>query len=341
MSDPAWTSWVADMVPDKVRGIFWGTRNMLVSLAGMIATVLAGAYLDLFSEGSHVGFATLFGTGILMGLGATYVMSKVREPEYRDYDHHGIREFFKVDGQFRMFCWTIVLFYFGVNIASPFFTVYMLQNLGLSYTYFVLAGAIATACRILAQPHFGNVSDRYGDTPVALICMLGTALVPLAFIFVTKEMLWLIIPAQILSGVAWAGMDLTIWNLLLDMTSKEKRALQVAEYNFLTSISMVVSPVIGGLIADNVSVFVLSGIPLLFAIATALRLIPTFLLAKIHETRVKEKHTFGEVFAQVLTIHPFHGMEHVIKIVAKRVKEEFRHVRIPYPTRRPLLQPKQ
>jgi MFS family permease len=318
-ADPSWTSWVADVLPAKTRGTFWSRRNVAVSLSSMIASLIGGTYLDLFSKESNIGFATLFGVGIVIGLWSTVIMNRVKEPEYRDHEHHRFREFFKADGQFRKFTWAIVAFYFGVNLASPFFTVYMLKNLGLSYTYFVLASAIATVSRILANPYFGFLSDKYGDKPVGVLCMLGTALVPLAFIFVTPELLWLIIPAQILSGVMWAGMDLTTWNMMLDFTDKDKRAMQVAEFNLLTSLPMVVAPVIGGLIADNITI-VLAGIPLVFAIAVVLRAVPVFLLSKLHETRIKQEHKATEVFAHVIAIHPVHGMKHAIKVVVNRVR---------------------
>lgn len=331
LADPSWSSWAADLVPDRVRGAFWGRRNMLVSFCGMVASLIGGVYLDLFPKDSFTGFATLFGIGILLGLYSTFMQSRVKEPEYRDHDHHGFRDFFTIDGQFREYCWTMVLFYFAVNLASPFFTVYMLKNLGLDYTYFVVAGAIATVSRILAYPHFGYVSDRYGDKPVAVISLLGTALVPLAFIFVTPQTLWLLIPAQILSGIAWAGHDLSTWNLLLDLTRADKRAMQVAEYNFLTSIPMIISPIIGGFLADTVSIAFLAGIPFVFAIASVLRAVAALLLMRIHETRAGAEHALGEVFAHVLTIHPFHGMQSAVKIVVKRAKREFEHLRAPYP----------
>jgi MFS family permease len=330
IADPAWSSWAADIIPEKHRGAFWGRRNMLTGLTGMLGSLAAGAYLDLFPHDSYLGFATLFGCGIVIGLLSNLVQSRVNEPEYRDHNHHSLREFFKVDGQFRAYVWIMVAYYFGVNLASPLFTAYMLHDLGLSYTYFVIAGAVATVSRILAHPHLGYVSDRFGDKPVAVMSLLGTALVPLAFIFVTKEALWLIIPAQILSGIAWAGHDLSTWNMLLDLTHRDKRAMQVAEYNLLTSIPMAISPVIGGLIADNLALG-LTGIPLVFAIAFVLRAVPAMLLTRIHETRTGPERPIGEVFAHVMTIHPFHGMERAIKIVIKRIRDEYTHIRAPYP----------
>lgn len=336
LADPAWMSWAADLVPDRMRGVFWGRRNMLVSLAGMIAALIAGAYLDLFPKDSYLGFATLFGVGILFGLYSTKMMARAKEPTYRDHDHHGFREFFRIDGQFRIFCWIMVAFNFSVMLASPFFTVYTLKNLGLSYTMFVIVGAIATVSRILAHPHFGFVSDRFGDRPVALLCMLGTALVPLAYVFITPSMLWLLIPAQMLSGIVWAGTELSTWNLLLDLTHRDKRALQVAEYNFLNSIPNIAAPVIGGLIADNVSL-ILTGIPLIFVVSGILRAGAALLLTRVHETRVGKEHPVNEVFAQILTIHPFHGMQHAIRIVVKRIRHEFEHERAPYPVNRRIL----
>ncbi len=332
LADPSWTSWAADLVPDKIRGTFWARRSVYVSIAGMTGSLIAGAYLDLFSKESYLGFATLFGVGMILGLYSNTIMAKIKEPEYRDHNHYRLRDFFKIDGQFRKYTWIMTAYQFAVMIASPFFTVYMLDYLGLSYTYYVIVGAIATVSRILANPHFGYVSDKYGDKPVALICMLGTALIPLFYIFIRPETIWLIVPVQILSGLVWAGTELTIWNLLLDLTRPEKRAMQVAEYNLLTSISFIIGPVIGGLVADNVT-FVLAGIPLVFAIAAVLRVTSALLLARIKEPRVEKEHPVSEVFAHVVTVHPMHGIERAAKIVVKRFSQEFEHLKVPYPMR--------
>lgn len=332
LADPSWTSWAADLVPDRIRGAFWARRSVYVSIAGMIGSLLAGTYLDLFPKESYLGFATLFGFGMLVGLYSNTIMNKITEPAYRDHNHYRLKDFFKIDGQFRTYSWTMMAYQFAVMIASPFFTVYMLEYLKLSYTSYVIVGAIAIVSRILANPHFGYVSDRYGDKPVALICMLGTALIPLCYIFITPATLWLIIPVQILSGIVWAGAELTMWNLLLDLTRREKRAMQIAEYNLMVSVSMIAGPVVGGLIADNVTV-VLTGIPLVFALAFALRIASALLLTRIHETRAGEEHPISEVIPHVLTVHPMHGIERVAKVVVKRITREFEHVRVPYPMR--------
>lgn len=42
----AWLSWTSDLVPEQMRGRFFGTRNMLCGIAGMIVIVIFGNLVD-------------------------------------------------------------------------------------------------------------------------------------------------------------------------------------------------------------------------------------------------------------------------------------------------------
>lgn len=320
ISDPAWTSLAADIVPSQHRGKFFGKRNMLIGLAGMIAAVIAGFYLDMFPKQDFTGFTTLFSAGILFGLCSVWLVSKIKEPPTIDHDHHTLKEFFTIKGDFKKFCIFAFFFYFAVMIASPFFSVYMLKDLGLSYSNFMLASALSTIARIAAQQKIGKLSDKYGDKPIGLISIFGTAFVPLLFLFVTQQNLWLIIPAQILSGIVWAGADLILFNLLLDLTDPKKRTTHVATYAMIISVPNIAAPLIGGLIADYASVWILSGIPLVFFSSFLLRLTSSLLLCTIKEPRVHKTYTLGYVLQHAFALHPSRGLEYRIKIFSKRIK---------------------
>jgi len=316
---PAWTSLLADLVPEKMRGRFFAKRNMVIGTASLIFSLIAGIYLDLFPKDSFFGFSTLFGVGILFGLVSVYYVGKIKEPKYQDHDHHGFKEFFTMTGDFRYFSIVNVVFNFAVMLASPFFTVYMLKDLGLSYTMFTIATVIAIIARILAHPHLGRICDKHGDKQIALICMIGTALVPLSFFFITPSTLWLIIPAQILSGIVWAGVDLATFNLLLDFTDPKKRALQVAEFSMLTSLTAIISPFIGGLLADK-AVLIVSGIPLVFLISTVLRLGSSLMLIRMNSPRVKKEASTAHVFHDMINFHPFEGTYKLFRVTVKKIK---------------------
>ncbi|MBW3004899.1 MFS transporter, partial [Candidatus Woesearchaeota archaeon] len=249
LTNPTWTSLAGDFVPVQDRGKYFAKRNMLMGIAGMTVSVMGAAYLDLFPKSSYTGFSTMFLVGVLFGLWSSYLYTKMKEPPYKDKKYHKITEFFKVKGELRKYIYIIMFFNFSFMIAYPFFIVYLLKHIEISYTLMMVSFAVAGIAKILAHPHWGRVSDRIGDKPVAIASIFGTSLVPFLFLFVTKETIWLIFVAQIVSGIVWAGVELSAFNLLLDLSHQE-RTMKVAKYVMLTSIPLIAAPIAGGLVAD-------------------------------------------------------------------------------------------
>ncbi|MBI4145168.1 MFS transporter [Candidatus Woesearchaeota archaeon] len=309
MSDPAWTVLVADVVPNRIRGDFVARRTRLINIGGMIALVAAGQYLDLFAPGDFAGFLTVFAVGIGFGIATTLCTLKVKEPPYQDHDHHGWREFFQLEGEFKRYVTFAFLFNFAFMLASPFFTAYILNDLGLSYTIFALSTALTNITKILVFRHVGKLSDRFGDKPVLWLSVIGTALVPLTFLFVTRDTLWLLWFAQVLSGIVWAGYDVAVFNVFLDLTTPSKRAIQTATYSIITGVPLIIAPILGGFIADNVTL-VLTGIPLVFAVSAVLRLLSSLFLVGIREHRVKHDYPLAEVLWHAFELHPSRGIQH-------------------------------
>jgi len=55
ISSVSWNSWMADLIPEKVRGRFFAKRNMVAQIVGMLAALLAGFFLDYWQglSGDH------------------------------------------------------------------------------------------------------------------------------------------------------------------------------------------------------------------------------------------------------------------------------------------------
>jgi len=317
ITDPAYTSMMADIVPREHFGDFTSQRYRLIATFGTISLVLGGLWLKQFPKESPVGFAIMFGFGLFLAILATFIMARVKEPVYKDHNHHAIKEFFTLDGPIKNLVFFGVAFNFAFMLASPFFTVYMLKTLEISYEYFGIATAIATLAQIMGSRYIGKLTDKYGDKPIAIWGHLGTALIPLVWLAVTKQSLWLIIPVQILSGIVWAAADISRFNLLLGLADPRKRAMQVAEYNFYCAIPLIIAPILGGWMTENVT-WILAGIPLIFVISSILRFLSILLLFKISEPRAKHEYPLIYVFREAMHFHPGKGIVHGIHVV-KRV----------------------
>ncbi|MEM3153988.1 MAG: MFS transporter [Candidatus Woesearchaeota archaeon] len=316
ITDPAYTSLLADVVPRKTFGDFNSQRYRLIAAFGMIAIVAGGFWLKIFPKESPVGFAIMFALGAILAVFSTLVIGRIKEPEYKDHDHHAIKEFFTIDGPLRHLVKFGVAFNFAFMLASPFFTVYMLKTLEISYEYFGIAVAISTLAQVLSSHYIGGLTDKYGDKPIAVWGHIGTAIVPLVWLAVTKQSLWLIIPVQIFSGIAWAAADISRFNLLVGLADPRKRAMQIAEYNLYCAIPLIIAPILGGWITENVTI-ILTGIPLIFVISSIFRFLSTLLLFKITEPRAKKEYPLVYVFREAMHFHSNKGIIHGIQVVKR------------------------
>jgi len=216
-----------------------------------------------------------------------------------------------------------ILFSFSFMLASPLIAVYMLKELNLGYQFYGIAIAVATLAKIVFSHPIGKLTDKFGDKPFAIIGHFGTALVPLMFLGITPETIWLVIPVQIYAGLVWAFVDITNYNLLLDLSDARTRALQIAEFNIYANVPRVVAPILGGWMSESIT-WVLAGIPLIFVLSSIMRFLSTFILFYIKEPRAKQEYPLIYVMRQAMHFHPSNGLVHGMHVVKKRVPERLK-----------------
>ena len=134
---------------------------------------------------------------------------------------------------------------------------------------------------------------------------------------ITPANLWLLIPVHIFSGVAWAGFDIAI-PISCSILATEN-SLCIAQMQMVTSLAIVISPIVGGYLADH-AIFAMGAIPFLFLLGSGMRLASVFFLLPIPEPRVKAHKTPTDVFRDNVGAHPIEGAIHVTRNIHKRLK---------------------
>lgn len=314
VGDTAWTCWVAELIPEKIRGKFFGTRNMLSNLVALITTFLVGWFLQWIND--IRGFSIVFAISIVFGLISYIYFRKIPDvevPKSHPHFHFSFMHFLggvKRHRNYSNFVVFRMFMQFAVQIASPFIIVYMLRDLNIGYFWFAFATAAYILANVLSQKYWGLISDRYGDSPILKICTLIT---PFTMLF------WMIVYTgpqavllQIFNGFVWSGFNLANFNYLLDTVPKEESPIFIANYRFLTQLGMFVGPIAGGLLADyftEFSLFTFSGMQLLFLLSFILMsaIIGVF-LPRFEEVRVNRKNIqFKNMILKVLVIYPIRG----------------------------------
>ena len=260
----AWVSLTADIVPLSWRGRFFGTRNMMMGVVTIAMTLLAGQLIT--GMGSISGYQVAFLVAFLIGMASTYSYAQIKEPEKSSQPHEAqvyslsaLLASLRSDRSFLAFCLYAMIWNFSLNIAGPFFNVYLVKDLGATAFMVGFLSIVSSISGLPAQRLFGQLNDRLGPRKVILLTGSIIPIVPLAWYFITAT--WHVIPINIVSGFLWAGYSLAMFNLLLAIAPEEQRARYSAMFQISVAISLALGASVGGLISNR------WGIPLVFVIS--------------------------------------------------------------------------
>jgi MFS family permease len=303
LATPAWTSWMQDLVENN-RGEYFSKRNRINGLVLLISMLAAGLILDSF-EGKKLffGFAIIFGIALIGRYVSFYFFKRQYEPKATK-DEKAYFSFFQFikkmpSNNFGRFVIFVSLTSFAVAIASPFFSVYMLKDLKLSYFAFTIINLSSLISSIIFLPLIGKISDKFGTIKVIKLSGFLISFVPLLWIisiFLMKFNPLILIAylflVELFSGFVWAAFNLAHSNFIYDAVTKQKIILCFTYFSFLNAVGAFFGGIIGGQLSSisSISLFGLSGILLVFLISFVLRLIPSIIVgSKLKEVRPVEK----------------------------------------------------
>ena len=303
---PAYMAWMSDLVPANHRGRYFGQRNMIMGLIGMGVGLPAAWFLDFMlkkrGEG-EIAFAVLFGIATLSGILSFFFLKRQAEPPVqkssveRPKGLAGALEYYRTpfaDKNFVRLMKFNVIFGMGQFFAAPFFNVYAIQKLHISYTTLQIFSTVTAVMSLLAMPLWGSLTDKFGNKPLLAIGAIGVIPLPLYWAMTTPLRpgisLFLIQLINVQGGVFWAAVGLTQFNLLIRSAPSEKTPIYAATMAAVTGLTGGLAPLLGGFVMKALDGIVLHPAHLLldnyrvtFLIAAGLRMIGLLQLRKIHD----------------------------------------------------------
>lgn len=295
VATPAWMSWVADVVPERVRGRYFGSRSAAVTVSTIITTIIGGVILDHFQGRQHsdMGFAIIVGAACLFAAAALVVMQKIP-----DRDAAAIRS--RTDWssflrplnavRFRHLLFVFFGWNMAIGLSAAFFAPHMLNNLGMSFTEISLYSCLFSLAAIALNRPWGKMIDHFGSKPVAAFCAFGIALIPLVWLFVRPGLIWILGFEAAYSGSLWAGFNLAAFNIPIANSPKEHRIMHLAMFSVITGIGFFVASIAGGLLAEAMSHVrweigpqTIVNYHILFAVSALLRFGAAALITTFHE----------------------------------------------------------
>ncbi len=253
MSYVAWLSWTSDLVPEKIRGRFFGTRNMLCGAAGILAILVFGRLLDYLKTGSRgltFGFSITFVSAVAFGMLSLHYLNQIIEVPIDTSVHHvPFRKNMTLllkDTNFRNFLAFTCVWNFAVYFASPFFTLYFLRDLNFSYGFVAALAMISSLADLLGMRVWGKISDRVRNRAIIRVASWVAVFLPLVWATVRPGITVIPVFLHLVGGSFWAGINLCMNNFLLGIAPRQSRGLYISLYSIAGGVGASIGPILAG-----------------------------------------------------------------------------------------------
>ena len=228
-------NWLISLVQKERLGRYLGLKDSMTLVASTGGSLILSKILDAyrFADQEILGFRII---GILcIGICAVDItcLTLIREPEnVKHVEPLNIRKAIQMpltDQNYRNILIFFLLWSVASNFASPFFSIYMLENLGLSYFYITVMNMVASVARIAAANLWGKAADSCSWRLVTLgsIFMLGVAYIGWGLLTKENCIYWLPV-VQAVSGAAWGGINIATFRMQFAFAPLEHRVSYVS-----------------------------------------------------------------------------------------------------------------
>jgi len=338
----AWNSWMADLIPAKNAGSFWGRRQSIITAASLLGMTLAGVILDQFhlpgtTRTSPGGFALVFAIAAVFGVSDIIIHLWVQEPRPASVELKAgvLRRMLAPlrNHDFRNLTLAMGVWTFACSMLGPFSIVYLKRYFPVTYSqvaFITIAGSLGS---VVTSFLFGALTDRLGARVLCAILMILAPFtaIPWFFVdatFVTFHLPWIgawTVPQVIvligistfIGGSIFSGIGPCQLRLAALLSNSSGRTMAMAIHWSIVGLIGALGSMSGGWIMDFVNshppLCVLhGGTPFSFLhviIIAFLLLVLGFSVPLILNIRAAVDHVaFGEAVSRMFLINPFNAV---------------------------------
>ncbi len=280
----AWTNWMADLVPPRVRGKYFARRSRMGITVMALTSLLMGVLMDASSTqwfNAYLGpiaqfagmdalllvISVIFLFASVAGIVDIQIFRKVDEPRMghisRDPIAMRLLKPLK-DRQFMRYVAYLSCFNFTVGFTNPFWWFYLfgfydLLKAGadapwwLQYYYLSAYLMLPLSYQIgqfIGYPVWGMMIDRFGRKPIIFISSFAHTFSWVAWFFITPALLpWLML-VQLFGGFFGSGQEVANFNMLLAFNRKGGAGYQ-AVAQVIASSAFAVASIVAGILATK------------------------------------------------------------------------------------------
>lgn len=253
-------SWFHQLLPTERLGAFFGRRLLVSTVLACVGTLAVGWWVDHPPGGDPMrAYALSFAGAGLAGLLSSWYLARTPEPRMADAGPP-VTVWSRIAGPlrdpaFRPLLVMLAAWNVASNVAAPFLTVYLLQQLGYGLSTVTALWVASQAANALTLFLWGRLSDRYSNKavlavalPVFFACMLGLVFSRLGTAYGLQ--LALLVLVHLVMGTASGGIALATGNLGLKLAPRGQATAYLAVVGLVSAFAGGLAPLVAGSLAE-------------------------------------------------------------------------------------------
>jgi MFS family permease len=319
----SWTSWVQEWVPTRLRGKYFGQRNRLLQLSQIIFLLSTGWVLDRFA-GRVIAFQGVILVGVVLRLASVFFQRRIQSsttshthPEAAMPWRAQLAHLTKHTPFKRLVAYGAA-WGFSANLFGPFYPVFMYNVLHLSVPHVGFLVILASLGGVLSYPAWGAISDRFGNKPVMLFCMIAWQLQNFLWCALVPSNAWLLYPMWVFGGAMGAGFALSLFNLQLKIIPPAAKTIAISVNLAIASVVTATAPIIGGFILQALLARGLEPLNVYHGVFLAqpiIALSACLLLARVHEPAASPLASVVGAMRNIRTLSSVFGLNFFVDYV--------------------------
>jgi MFS family permease len=246
ISNIGWQTLISGMIKEERRGAFFSDRNRLLTIVGMVTTLIIGIIMKNQTNNA-AAYQILFLIAFLFGLVEVYFLMRHKEkvqPKTNKEQKNASMDWsiFKDNG-YKWFLITALCFNFSWQMAWGLFNIYNVKFAHATILWISIFSVANQLVQIFTFPLWKKWAEQKSTTLVLVWVAAGMATAP--FLTVLSTNLVYLTFVSMTSGFFVSGTMLLLFNLLLEQSPQEKRTYCITTYNVLLSFVAFIAPQIG------------------------------------------------------------------------------------------------
>ncbi len=243
----AWQSFISRVIAPAQRAQAFARRNRWMNIIGTATVVVAGKALDVMAY--PLGYQVVLVVAFVAALVEIRIFQRIDEPPAGPEVDHGAappggawRDILS-HRLFIRYTLASVVFYFMWQLAWPLFTLYQVKVLGANNLWISLLTLANAGGAMFGYGFWATFADRHGHLRSLVVSTAGICLVPLYYAF--SHSLLAITVLNMGTGVIFSGVNLALFNALLEHIPGRHTTRYIAYYNWATAVTTVLAPLAG------------------------------------------------------------------------------------------------